>query len=259
MGEYFTPRHIIRIMVNLVKPKFGEKIYDPFCGTGGFLVEAFKYLRLRVDDSSEETMDILKNKSLFGREITSTSRIAKMNMVLFGDGHTTIQQVDTLENPVHNEYDVVLTNIPYSQETKFGSFYPIPIKNGDAICVQHIFESLKPNGRAAVIIPETFLYEGKVIGETRKFILKDAKKVSVNSLPRGVFLPYAPTKTNILYFEKGGSFKHTFFFVVKNDGFQLNTKRKPVEGASDLKEFLSESDEPTANPPQSTIYLKRRY
>lgn len=253
LGEYFTPRHIIRTMVNLVKPKFGEKIYDPFCGTGGFLVEAFKYLKLRVDDSSEETMDILKNKSLFGREITSTSRIAKMNMILFGDGHTTIQQMDTLENPVQGEYEIVLTNIPYSQKTKFGSYYPIPTDNGDSICIQHIFDALAPNGRAAIIVPETFLYEDGVIGDTRKLIIKNSKKLSIVSLPRGVFLPYTPTKTNILYFEKGSNFKHTFFFVVKNDGFQLNTKRKPIEGTSDLKEFLSTTDEPEIKVPQSTI------
>lgn len=253
LGEYFTPRHIIRTMVNLTRPKFGEKIYDPFCGTGGFLVEAFKYLRLRIDDSSEDTMDILKNKSLYGREITSTSRIAKMNMILFGDGHTTIQQMDSLENPVLNKYDVVLTNIPYSQETKFGSYYPIPTGNADSVCVQHVFQSLKPNGRAALIVPETFLYEEGVMGETRELIIKNARKLSVVSLPRGVFLPYTPTKTNILYFEKGGEFKNAFFFVVKNDGFQLNTKRKPLEGTSDLKEFLSTTDEPAIKPPQSTI------
>ena len=253
LGEYFTPRHIIRTMVNLTKPKFGEKIYDPFCGTGGFLVEAFKYLRLRIDDSSEETMEILKNKSLYGREITSTSRIAKMNMILFGDGHTTIKQMDTLENPVNNQYDVVLTNIPYSQETKFGSYYPIPTKNADSVCIQHIFQSLKPNGRAAIIVPETFFYEEGVIGETRKLIMKNAKRLSIVSLPRGVFLPYTPTKTNILFFEKGEEFKNAFFFVVKNDGFQLTTKRKPIEGASDLKELLSTTDEPEVKPPQSNI------
>lgn len=179
-----------------------------------------------------------------------------MNMILFGDGHTTIKQMDTLENPVKNQYDVVLTNIPYSQETKFGSYYPIPTTNADSVCVQHVFESLKPNGRAAVIVPETFLYEEGVIGETRKIIMKNAKKLSIVSLPRGVFLPYTPTKTNILYFEKGEEFKNAFFFVVKNDGFQLNTKRKPIEGASDLKELLSTTDEPEIRPPQATIVPK---
>lgn len=256
LGEYFTPRHIVRTMVNLVKPKFGEKIYDPFCGTGGFLVEAFKYLRLRIDDSSEGTMDILKNNSLFGREITSTSRIARMNMILFGDGHTNIKQIDTLENPVKSKYDIVLTNIPYSQKTKFGSYYHIPTQNGDSICIQHAFQSLKHNGRAAIIVPETFLYKGGVIGKTRELILKNAKRLSVISLPRGVFLPYTPTKTNILFFEKGDGLRHTFFFVVKNDGFQLNTKRKPIKGASDLNEFLSKTDEPETNPPKAIIVDK---
>lgn len=112
LGEYFTPRHIARTMVNLVKPMHGETIYDPFCGTGGFLLEAFKYLSLRTDSSNQTLMTWLKNEALYGREITSTARITKMNMILFGDGHTNIEQVDSLENPVDEEYNIVLSNIP---------------------------------------------------------------------------------------------------------------------------------------------------
>ncbi len=244
LGEYFTPRHIVRTMVHLVKPQFGETIYDPFCGTGGFLLEAFKYLSLRVDADKPDIVETLKTKILHGREITSTARIAKMNMVLFGDGHSNIEQMDSLERPVKGKYDIVLSNIPYSQETEHGNLYPIPSDNGDSVCIQHIYESLSPKGRAAVVVPETFLYEGGVIGKTRELIARTAKKLSIISLPRGVFMPYTPTKTNIIYFEKGGNFKQTFFFVIDNDGFELNTKRKPIAGESDLKKLLSEYDTP---------------
>ena len=158
LGEYFTPRHVVRTIVNLVKPVYGEKIYDPFCGTGGFLLEAFKYLSLRADTSKPDILKWIKQEALHGREITSTARITKMNMILFGDGHTNIEQMDSLEHPVHNKYDIVLSNIPYSQETEYGSLYPIPSKNADAICMQHIWDSLGPNGRAAVVVPESFLY-----------------------------------------------------------------------------------------------------
>ena len=240
LGEYFTPRHIVRTMVNLVKPLYGEKIYDPFCGTGGFLLEAFKYLSVRADTTNKEVMDFIKTKTLHGREITTTSRIAKMNMILFGDGHSNIEQLDTLQNPVKEKYKIILANIPYSQETEYGSFYPIPSTNADAICMQHIWEALEPGGRAAVIVPETFLYEGGDIGKTREYIARQAEELSVISLPRGVFMPYTPTKTNIIYFKKGDrQFKNCFQFVVFNDGFELSTKRKPIKGTSDLKKLLT--------------------
>jgi len=246
LGEYFTPRHIVRTMVHLVKPIFGETIYDPFCGTGGFLLEAFKYLSLRVDATKPDVKETLEKKTLYGREFTSTARIAKMNMVLFGDGHSNIEQTDSLEHPVNGKYDIVLSNIPYSQETEYGALYPHPSENADAICMQHIWKSLTPTGRAAVVVPESFLYEGGAIGKTREMIAKTAKNISIVSLPRGVFMPYTPTKTNIFYFQKDEKirFKKAFFFVIDNDGFELNTKRKPVAGESDLKKLLSDCDSP---------------
>ena len=225
-GEYFTPRHIVRTMVHMVKPVLGETIYDPFCGTGGFLLEAFKYLSLRTDMTNTDTLKFVREKTVFGREITSTARITKMNMILFGDGHSNIQQIDSLANPVKEEYNIVLSNIPYSQETEYGGYYDIPTKNADSICVQHIWKSLKPGGRAAVIVPETFLYEDGVIGKTRELIAKGSEKLTIVSLPRGVFMPYTPTKTNIIYFKKGVQFNKAYFFVVFNDGFALKHSKK---------------------------------
>ncbi|MBI5456853.1 N-6 DNA methylase [Candidatus Kaiserbacteria bacterium] len=253
LGEYFTPRHVVRTMVNLVKPVYGETVYDPFCGTGGFLLEAFKYLSLRADTSKPEILKWIKHQALHGREITSTARITRMNMILFGDGHTNIKQMDSLEHPVHGKYDIVLSNIPYSQETEYGSLYSIPTTNADSVCMQHIWDSLAPGGRAAVVVPESFLYEGGVIGQTREMIARQAEKLSIISLPRGVFMPYTPTKTNIVYFKKGGQFKNAFFFVIHNDGFELNTKRKPITGDSDIKKFLSEVDNPSQIKGQANI------
>jgi len=253
LGEYFTPRHIVRTMVNLVKPAYGEKIYDPFCGTGGFLLEAFKYISLRVDTTNQEIVKKIKTESIYGREITSTARIAKMNMILFGDGHSNVTQIDSLSEPCRNNFNVVLSNIPYSQKTEYSGLYGMNTDNGDAVCIRHIWESLLPNGRAAVIVPETFLYETGVIGETRELIIKGSEAVSIISLPRGVFMPYTPTKTNIIYFKKGKIFKNVYFFVVFNDGFELKTKRKPIAGDSDIKKLLSEYDEPKKLNGQANI------
>lgn len=228
LGEYFTPRNIVRTMVGLVNPKVGEEIYDPFCGTGGFLIESFRYLRSRVVSGSlEEKM--IKEKSVHGGEITSNARIAKMNMILFGDGHNNIKQQDSFEKMQKNRYDIVLTNPPYSQKTRHGKQYPIPSSDGDAISVLHCFESLKNNGRAALLVKEDFLTEGGAVGKVREYIYRNSSNFSVVSLPRKIFEPYTPTKTSIVYFEKAGKRKSTFFYVIKNVGHTLNSRKKPLQ------------------------------
>ena len=116
LGEYFTPRHIVKLIVDLIDPKYGETVYDPCCGTGGFLIEAFHHIA-RKTQSNATTRKFLENHTIFGRELTGTARTAKMNMILAGDGHTNIVQQDALKDPVEGKFDVVLTNFPFSQTT----------------------------------------------------------------------------------------------------------------------------------------------
>jgi len=225
LGEYFTPRNIVRTMVSMVNPKFGEKIYDPFCGTGGFLIETLKYIRLRVKlDANSE--NILKGKTIFGSEITTNARIAKMNMILAGDGHSNIQKQDSLEHPQRGKYDIVLTNVPFSQQTDHGNLYPITSSNGDAVCIEHCFDSLNEGGRAAILVKENFVSDGGDVGKVREYIMKNAKNFSVVSLPRKLFVPYTPTKTSIVYFEKAGKRDSTYFYIVKNVGYTLSSRKK---------------------------------
>lgn len=237
LGEYFTPRNIVRTMVSMANPKIGEKIYDPFCGTGGFLIEAFRYVSLRSSLSSEVSK-ILKFKTVYGSEIAATSRVARMNMVLYGDGHSNVRQRDSFANPVDGEYDVVLTNPPYSQSTRHGNLYAIPTKNGDAIAMQHCLKSLKDGGRAAILMKEDFLTKGGDIGKVRDMLLRSVNNISVVSLPRRLFEPYTPTKTSILYFEKGGRKRPAFFFVVKHVGHTFGARRQSTT-ANDLPNVLS--------------------
>lgn len=246
MGEYFTPRHLVNLMVELAEPKFGETVYDPTCGTGGFLIYAFNYIKERCA-INESNYKILKEKTLFGREITNTAKIAKMNMIITGDGHNNIEQKDTLEFPLKERYDIVLANPPYGQITDYGSYYPISSNNGDAVFIQHIFMSLKEGGRAAVVIPEGLLFRGGADLKVRQYLIKNANIQAIVSLPPGVFRPYAKgNKTNIIYFEKNkGGTKSIWFYELTADGFDLNSDmRRPVE-QNDIPDLLSKwADKP---------------
>lgn len=259
LWEYYTPRHIAKTTVRLLNPKFWETIYDPFCWTWGFLTEAFKFLKLTIDDTNEVNMKILKENTLNGREISSTSRIAQMNLVLFDDGFSNIEQMDSLKNPIKNKYDIVITNIPYSQQTKYGSYYDIPVwdkDNADIICVQHCWDALKQWWRWAIVVPETFLYKSWKTEVLRKRMIDGCSEFTVVSLPRWVFNPYTPTKTDILVFKKkkegeASARKNGFFFVIQNDGFELGWRRRPLKWKSDLSNIFS--DERELQPPYANI------
>ena len=237
LGEYFTARNIVRTMVSMVDPKIGEKIYDPFCGTGGFLIEAFRYISLRTK-LTDETARILKEQTIYGSELTVTARVARMNMILYGDGHNNVMQRDSFATPRHEEFDVILTNPPFSQATRHGNLYRIPARNGDVIAIQHCLDALAPNGRAALLVKEDFLTKGGTVGQTRKMLLDSAKNFSVVSLPRRLFEPYTPTKTSIIYFEKAGKRSDLFFFVVRNVGHTFGA-RKVSRPENDLPDVLS--------------------
>ncbi len=132
LGEYFTPRHIVKLMVGLVDPKYGDKVYDPCCGTGGFLIEAFRHIKNKIK-LTNQSREYLEDKTIYGRELTGTAKIAKMNMILAGDGHTNINQMDALSKPVKEEYDIILTNYPFSQPTEYGPLYGLNTIEGNPV------------------------------------------------------------------------------------------------------------------------------
>lgn len=244
LGEYFTPRHIIKTIVRLVNPQLGETVYDPFCGTGGFLTEAFNYIKAISNIKSRKDQKTLKHETIKGREITTTARIAKMNMILHGDGHSGVEQIDSLAQPVDGLYDVVITNIPFSQRTKKGELYynGIAKNNGDSVCILHCLRSLKKGGRMALLVPEGVLFR-KDLKRVREFLLSKARLQSIVSLPQGVFLPYTGVKTNILYFEdvhEQNTQKSYWYFNVKNDGYTLDNHRRKIEGQNDF-DYVNES------------------
>lgn len=245
LGEYFTPRHIVKTMVKLVNPQIGEKIYDPFCGTGGFLIESFRHI-WNTMPRNENTEKILREETIYGNEITNTARITKMNMILAGDGHSNIHMSDSLANPVDGQYDVVIANMPYSQKTKYGSLYDLPSSNGDSICVQHCLKAINAaseNGRVALVVPEGFLFR-KDLAKTRELLLKVCNLQSIISLPQGVFLPYTGVKTNIIYATKINQKlsvkekrKDYWYFDIKSDGYSLDNHRRKLDSGSDLDKY----------------------
>lgn len=259
LGEYFTPRHIVKTMVRLVNPQIGEKIYDPFCGTGGFLIESFRYIHNNMA-RTDANMKTLRESTVYGNEITNTARITKMNMILAGDGHSNIKMMDSLANPVdgtetytdengvlhHRGFDIVLANMPYSQKTKHGSLYDLPSTNGDSICVQHCMKAINSaaeNGRMALVVPEGFLFR-KDLAKTREYLLDHCQLQSIISLPQGVFLPYTGVKTDIIYATKvnkkikaSEKKKDFWYFDVKSDGYTLDNHRRKLDTPSDLTKY----------------------
>lgn len=237
LGEYFTPRHLVRMMVNLINPKFGDKIYDPTCGTGGFIIEAFKHIYSSCS-INPHTLEVLREETIYARELTDTAKIAKMNMIIAGDGHTNIKQMDALEDKQEEQYDIVLANIPYGQTTDYGNLYPIYSRQADCVFVQHILLSLKKTGKAAIIVPEGFLFRGGADKKVRKYMLDNYSLISVVSLPNGVFLPYTDSKTDIIFLEAGKRTKSVWFYDLKHDGFENGDKKRPIK-QNDIPNLLS--------------------
>lgn len=226
LGEYFTPRHIVKLMVDLLDLKFEETIYDPCCGTGGFLIEAFKNIKNKCKHT-KKNIEILENHTVFGREISTTSRIAKMNMIIMGDGHNNIEQKDSLEFPVKEKYDVCLTNFAFSQKTDYGNFYGFETSDANPIFMKHIYDSVKKDGRCAVVVPEGLLFDTqKEYVRIRKLLVEQANVYAVIRLHNFVFKPYTGQPTSIIFFEKGKSTKKVWFFDVQEDGFKQTGSKK---------------------------------
>ncbi|HEM3635126.1 TPA: N-6 DNA methylase [Streptococcus suis] len=248
LGEYFTPRHIVKFLNDIVKPTFGDKIYDPFCGTGGMLIVAFEKILSELSDKGlldEYNLSSLRENTIWGSEISDTSRIAKMNMILSGDGHSNIKQQDSFSNPISDKYSVVISNIPFNMDVheEQAQLYEPYIKKGNSVSILHILKSLKKSNsksRASIIVPDAVLND-RSMKDLREKIVKSGQLLGVISLPSKVFEPYTEAKTSILVFgsEVNVPTEKVFFFKVKNDGFTLTKRRRPLVGINDLDEFIA--------------------
>lgn len=222
-GQYFTPRSLISAMVDVTRPKISETICDPACGTGGFLLCAFDYMKQQSQDKKKQ--EFLRNEALHGVDNTAlVVTLASMNMYLHGIGaeQSPIECRDSLETaPGDNEtVDVVLANPPFgkrpagSVDINRDDFYTETADN-QLNFLQHIMTLLNTGGRAAVVLPDNVLFDaaGEVI---RQKLLSDFNLHTILRLPTGIFYANG-VKANVLFFVKGGKTEATWFYDYRTD------------------------------------------
>ena len=216
-GQYFTPRSLISAMVDVTCPQIGETVCDPACGTGGFLMAAYDYMKNQSQDKAKR--DFLREEALIGYDNTAlVVTLASMNLYLHGIGtkRSPILCEDSLEKQPQKLVDVILANPPFGTRPE-GSvdiyrpdFY-VETKNNQLNFLQHIMVMLKNNGRAAVVLPDNVLFEGNA-GETiRKELLKNFNLHTILRLPTGIFYAQG-VKANVLFFKKGEQTRDVWYY-----------------------------------------------
>ena len=244
-GQFRTPRHIIKLMVEMTAPQPTDEICDPACGTAGFLVAAVG-VRPRAQHPSVMT-DATQRKhfhhSMFhGYDFDSTMlRIGSMNMLLHGVEQPDIRYRDSLSEGASGEeglYSLILANPPFAGSLDYESTSKdlqrvVKTKKTELLFLALFLRLLKPGGRAAVIVPDGVLFgSSKAHKDLRRILVEDQKLDAVVKLPSGVFKPYAGVSTAILFFTKtnSGGTDHVWFYDVQADGFSLDDKRNPDRG-----------------------------
>ena len=244
-GQFRTPRHIIDFIVSIVDPKKDETILDPACGTAGFLISSYKHiLKSNTDEKGHISLTPDEKGKLAdnfkGYDISPDMvRLSLVNLYLHGFVAPQVYEYDTLTSEDRwNEYaDVILANPPFM--TPKGGIRPhtqfsVKSKRCEVLFVDYIVEHLKPNGRAAVIVPEGIHFVAQKGHKTlRRTLLEDNYLLADISLPHGVFKPYASVKTHILIIDRPRALrsKDVLFIEIENDGFTQSSTRKPVDGS----------------------------
>ncbi|HYM75655.1 MAG TPA: class I SAM-dependent DNA methyltransferase [Candidatus Dormibacteraeota bacterium] len=219
-GQYFTPRPVIRAIVEVMRPEPMMRISDPACGTGGFLLAAFEYLRTRTANAKQDVH--LRTETLHGVDLVpNVARLCAMNLFLHGIGtdhtHPVISIADSLESKAE-PVDMVLTNPPFGKKSSFTIIGAGGKKQTDKISyeredfwattsnkqlnfVQHVHSMLKEDGRAAVVVPDNVLFEGGAGEKIRRALLQQCEVHTLLRLPTGIW--YSPgVKANVLFFDK---------------------------------------------------------
>lgn len=276
-GQFRTPRHIIRLMVELMQPQPTDRICDPSCGTAGFLVEAYDYLlREHTSEAGKhvELVDGEEHITYSGDLLTQQGhrahvdgdmfhaydfdatmlRIASMNLVMHGVGEPDVHYQDTLSQSFEERhpkgskgaFDLVLANPPFKGSLDEQDVAPdllrvVKTKKTELLFIALILRMLKVGGRSATIVPDGVLFgSSKAHVQLRQHLIENNQLEAVISLPSGVFKPYAGVSTAIIIFAKGGKTENVFFYDVQSDGFTLDDKRTQIgDGRGDLPALLA--------------------
>ncbi len=243
-GEYYTPRPLIRAMIQVIKPKIGERLYDGACGSAGFLCESYDYLR--HGDGKELTTNQLKTlqtKTFYGKEKKSLAYvIAIMNLILHGIDAPNIIHANTLTENVadiqeKDRFDVILANPPFGGKERKEVQQNFPIKTGETafLFLQHFIKFLKAGGRGAVVIKNTFLSNSDNAAKAlRQELLESCNLHTVLDCPGGTFIG-AGVKTVVLFFEKGARTRKIWYYQL-DPGRSLG--KTNALNDDDLKEFV---------------------
>ena len=277
LGQFRTPRHVIRAVVELLDPKVGETIYDPAAGTAGFLVAAYNHIRLENstpnaiveaevdgklqkrglgDKLSATQASALQNATFFGNDVDPKMvRLATMNLTLRSLPNVRILLRNVLTTTLDNEeraeiglptdgYNVILANPPFSGRVDKDRVVD-DVKVGTSTATELLFlkymiDSLKPGGRCGVIIPEGVLFGStSAHKELRRQLIENNRVEAVLSLPGGVFQPYSGVKTSVLIFKRGGCTENVMFLHADNDGYKMDANHdQPIE-ADDLPDLVN--------------------
>lgn len=218
-GQYFTPRPLINTMVEVTRPQIGETVCDPACGTGGFLLAAYDYMKEQSQDKDKRAF--LRDKALHGNDNTPlVVTLASMNLYLHGIGteRSPIECCDSLEKEPDTLVDVVLANPPFGNRpagsTDIASMRTdlyVSTSNNQLNFMQHIMLMLKNGGRAAVVLPDNVLFEGGAGEVIRKKLLTEFNLHTILRLPTGIFYANG-VKANVLFFSKGSKTNETWYY-----------------------------------------------
>ena len=241
-GEYYTPRPLIRAIVQVVKPKIGDRIYDGACGSAGFLCESFDYLKAKPGLTTKD-LKTLQERTFYGKEKKSLAYvIAIMNMILHGIDAPNVVHTNTLSENLadiqdKDRYDVILANPPFGGKERKEVQQNFPIRSGETafLFLQHFIKMLKAGGRAGVVIKNTFLsINDNAAVSLRKLLLESCNLHTVLDCPSGTFQG-AGVKTVVLFFEKGAPTRKIWFYQL-DPGRSLG-KTNPL-GDDDLRDFV---------------------
>jgi type I restriction enzyme M protein len=239
-GEFYTPRPVVQFIVNVMNPQLGEVVFDPACGTGGFLVEAYQYLAKQVD--SVEDRRILQNESIRGGEAKSLPYLlCQMNLLLHGMEAPDIRYGNSLARPLREigdaeRVDIILTNPPFGGEEEAGIKDNFPADKQTAetalLFLQLIMRQLgrgERAGRAAVVVPNGTLSATGVAARIKADLLNEYNLHTIVRLPNGVFEPYTKIPSNILFFERVGRTTDIWYYELPlPEGRKNYTKTKPI-------------------------------